>query len=49
MRDLIFSSKILDKSGDEYKYVELQNIEPPRSEMNAYELLIATLYSDTEE
>lgn len=35
--------------GGEYKYVELQNIEPPRSEMNAYELLITTLYSDAEE
>lgn len=34
---------------DEYKYVELQNIEPPRTEMKKYESIIKFYYSDIEE
>jgi len=34
---------------DEYKYVELQNIEPPRTEMKEYESIIKFYYSDIEE
>lgn len=34
---------------DEYKYVELQNIAPPRTEMKEYESIIKFYYSDIEE
>ena len=34
---------------DEYKYVELQNIEPSRTEMKKYESIIKFYYSDIEE
>ena len=33
----------------EYKYVELQNIEPPRTEMKEYESIIKFYYSDIKE
>lgn len=34
---------------DEYKHIELQNIEPPRTEMKEYESIIKFYYSDIEE
>ncbi len=35
--------------GGECTFVELQNIEPPRKEMNDYESIVKIIYSDIEE